>query len=143
LRIVSPTRPSSRRRRKDGRKDATGDTESGEGSPGGERQHLTERRSTARRIGRRSGEGQRPEKAKRGIEKRKNVGPSDVRGRVWGSVGAEKNTVAEFDVVGGSSSEAVPEEPPAGRRVRKRSVVGMVAEEVAAAVAIRSTSRGS
>jgi hypothetical protein len=40
-------------------------------------------------------------------------------------------------------SEAMLEKPPTTREVGKGSVVGMVAEEVAAAVTVRSTSRGS
>jgi hypothetical protein len=119
------------------------DAEGSERSPGGEREHLPETRSAARRVGSRIGEKQWPEKANRRIKKGKNVGPSDVRGRIRGGVGIEENTIAEFDIVRSSGSEPMPKEPPATRRVRQRSIVRMGAKEVTAAEPIRSTSRGS
>ena len=54
---ASPSGACRRRRGKDRRRDAMGGTEGGEGSPEMERNHLTERRGAARRIGRGIGEG--------------------------------------------------------------------------------------
>jgi hypothetical protein len=142
-RRAGPTGPSSRRRRENRRKNASCDAEGSERSPGGEREHLPETRSAARRVGSRIGERQWPEKANRRVEKWKDVGPSDVRGRIRGSVGIEENTIAEFDIVGSSGSETMPKEPPATRRVRQRSIVGMGAKEMTVVEPIRSVSRGS
>jgi hypothetical protein len=77
-------------------------------------------------------------------KKWKDIGPSNVG--IWVRSGGrvEEGRVTKFDVVGGSSSEAMPaEKPPAARRVRERSVIGMMAEEMKAAGTIRSTSRRS
>jgi hypothetical protein len=142
-RRAGPTGPSSRRRRENRRKNASCDAEGSERSPGGDREHLPETRSAARRVGSRIGERQWPEKANRRVEKWKDVGPSDVRGRIRGSVGIEENTIAEFDIVGSSGSETMPKEPPATRRVRQRSIVGMGAKEMTVVEPIRSVSRGS
>jgi hypothetical protein len=106
-------------------------------------EHLPETRSAARRVGSRIGERQWPEKVNRRIEESKNVSPSDVRGRIWGSVGIEENMIAKFDIVGSSGSEPMLKEPPATRRVRQRSIVRMGAKEVTVVEPIRSTSRGS
>jgi hypothetical protein len=45
--------------------------------------------------------------------------------------------------VGGRSSEAMPEKPPAARWVRQRGIIRVTAKEMTAAATIRSTSRGS
>jgi hypothetical protein len=104
---------------------------------------LTVGRRTARRIRRRLGEGQRAKEADRRVKKRKDVGPSDVGSRVRGGIGGKENSFTEFDVTGGSSSEAMPEKPPTARGIRERSIVRMAAEEVTVVTTIRGASRGS
>ena len=74
---------------------------------------------TSRRVGRWFSEGEGSKKADGRVKKWKHVRPGDVGGWVRSSVGVEYNTVAKFDVVGGSGSETMPKKPPAARRVRK------------------------
>jgi hypothetical protein len=56
-RSAGPTGASNRRRRKDRRKDAAGDTKSSKRSPSIEGNQLAEGRGTARRVGSRFGKG--------------------------------------------------------------------------------------
>jgi len=94
------------------------------------KEQLAKRRGAARWVGRGFGKGQWSKEADRRFEKRQDVGPSNARSGVWGSSWVEKSAGAEFDAVGSRSSEMVPEKSPMTRRVGKRSVVGMSAEEV-------------
>jgi hypothetical protein len=108
-----------------------------------ERKHLAERRSAARRIGRRFNEGQGSEETDRRVEKRQDVGPSNIRSGVWGSSWVEESTGAKFDAIRGGSSESMPKKPPSTNRISERSIIGMSAEEVAVIVAVRSAIRRS
>ena len=108
-----------------------------------ERKRLTEGRSAAGGIRRRVSKGQRAKEADRWVKERKDISPGNVGSRVRGSSRVEENAGTKFDVIRGSGSEAMPEEPPTTGWVGKRSVVRMVAKEVAAAMAIGSASRRS
>ena len=140
---ASPTGSSNGRRSKDRRKSATGDTEGSKGCPKMERKQLAGRRGAARRIGRRFGERQRSKEADRRIRKRQDIGPSNMRSGVWGSVWFGESTGTEFDAIRSGGSEPMPEKPPTMRWIWKRSIVRNSAEEVAATVTIRSAIRGS
>eukprot|EP00978_Attheya_sp_CCMP212_P032019 scaffold123217_cov49-Attheya_sp.AAC.7 len=118
---AGPTGAGSRRRREDRQKDAAGDAEGSKVGSEVERDCLTEGRGAARGIGRGVGEGQGAKEADRRVEEREDVSPGNVGSRVRGGSGVEENSVSKFNVIGSSSSEAMPEEPPTTRRVRKRS----------------------
>jgi hypothetical protein len=108
-----------------------------------EREHLTERRGTAWRVGGRFDEGERPEETDGGIEKGQDVGPGNIGRRVGCSSRVEESAGAEFDAIRSGGSEAMPKQPPTTSWVWKGGIVRVGAEEVAVVVAIRNTIRGS
>jgi hypothetical protein len=99
---------------------------------------LAEGRSTTWRIGGRFGEGEGTKKADGRVKKRKDVSPSNVGSGIGVGVWTEEDTGTEFDDIIGRDSKAVPKKPPATGRIRKRSVIGVAAEEVAIVTPIRS-----
>jgi hypothetical protein len=84
-RRASPSRASSRRRGKDRRKNASGDADVSERSPKAEWKHLAIRGSAARRVGSWFREREGPKEANGRVKKRKDIRPSNIRGRVGGS----------------------------------------------------------
>jgi hypothetical protein len=80
--------------------------------------------------------------ANRRIKQRKDVSPSNVGSWVRGGGRIEEDTGTKIDGVGGRSSEAMPEKPPAARWVRWRGIIRVTAKEMTAGAAIRSTSGG-
>jgi hypothetical protein len=64
-----------------------------------------------------------------------------VRSRVGGSGRIEKNARAEVDGAVARRSEAMPEQPPTAGGARKRSIVGVLAKEMAMAATVGSTGR--
>ncbi len=81
--------------------------------------------------------------ANRRVKQGKDVSPSNVGSWVRGGGRIEEDTGAKFDGVEGRGGEAMPEKPPATRRVRQRGIIRVTAEEMTVVAAIRSTSRGS
>jgi hypothetical protein len=75
---TGPSGAGSRRRRKDGGKDAAGEADGGKRSPELEREHLTEGGSTARRVGRRVKERDGTKKADSGVKQGEDIGPGNI-----------------------------------------------------------------
>jgi hypothetical protein len=135
-RRTGPPRASSRRRRWDRRKDATSEAKRSKRSPKRKGNYLAEGGSTARGIRRGFSESERTKQANSRVKKWKDIGPSDAEVWVGHSGRAEQNTVAKFDVIGSSSSEAMPKKPPTARWIGKRSIIRVAAKEMTAATAV-------
>ena len=58
---------------------------------------MTEGRGTTRRIGRRVRERKRSNETNGGVEKGKNISPSNVRSRIRGSDRVKENTMTELN----------------------------------------------
>jgi hypothetical protein len=82
---------------------------------------------------------ERTKQANRRVKKWKNIGPSNVGVGVRRSNWVEQNTVAKFDVIGSSSSKAMPEKPPTARWVRKRDIIRVAAKEMTVVPAVGVT----
>ena len=96
-----------------------------------------------RRVGRRVRERKRSKETDRGVEKGKNISPSNVRSRIRGSGKVEENMITELNVAIRQSRESMPKEPPSAGGIKKGYIIGVFAEEMTAIAAVSRTSTGS
>ena len=75
--------------------------------------------------------------------KGKDINPSNVRSRIRGSGGVEKDTITQINDAIRRSRELIPKEPPSASGIRKGDIMWVGAEEVTVIVTISTTSPGS
>jgi hypothetical protein len=66
------------------------------------------------------------------VEKRKDIGPSNARGRVGGGGRVKQSVSTKVEGVIRKSGKVMPEKPPRAGRVQKGRVIGVSAQKVTA-----------
>ncbi len=87
-------------------------------------------RCATRRVGRWGKEREWTNEGDRGVKERDNIGPSNVRLRIGGGSGGEKNSFMIIENAVGGSGESVPEGPETAAGAGAGRIVRMLAKEM-------------